>query len=233
MKVFTLLYNNFNVIDSSLMQLRITSHLPLEIIALDNHYPGLTKDAKQLLKEKFDLTIYDEGENLGLSAGYNYLINKYPEEKHVILYDCDSYPITHGWDKAIQTALQDNKLAYCSLVFEVCEREFKERGFKEWQTSTGIRMITPSQACVQSVSGADLDYIRQIGMMQEPKKYYGGFEGKMFNYWNELHRIGYLKDFREYKEYHNRLEDNRYTSYKYAYAHKDYQYSFDEYLINK
>lgn len=233
MTVFTLLYNNFNVIDYSLTKLRITSHLNLNIVALDNHFPNLTADAKKILCDKFDIELYDKGENLGLSGGYNFLISEKKSLSHAILYDCDSNPETNGWDNAIKTAFEDNRLAYTSLTFDVCEREFKERGFNEWQTISGINMVTPNQACVQSVGGVDLEYLRFIGGLQEPKKYYGGLEGKMFNYWNDNHRLGYLKDFREGKEGANKLVDNDYIQYKYKYAHQGYDGSYDDYLKNK
>ncbi len=227
--IFTLLYNNYKVIKRSLEQLRSTGTLNLPIVALDNHYPHLTKSQKTRLKNKFDLTIIDEGENLGLSGGYNRLIKEYPELDYVILYDCDSNPDSKGWDAALMDVIQHPKLAYCSLMFDNAKREMKERGFEPWQNGEHV-IWRPKQACQQSVSCADLNYLRTIGGLQEPKKYYGGLESCMFKYWNDQHQIGYIDGVYETQLHEADDTDPRYKRYKWDYAHQGYGGSFNEWL---
>jgi len=227
--IFTILYNNYKVIKRSLTKLRKTDSLGLPIIALDNHYPTLTKGQKTRLKNMFDLTILDAGENLGLSGGYNYIIEQYPEEDYAILYDCDSNPETQGWDKALLDTIQHSKVAYLSLMFDNAKREMKERGFNPWQCGEHV-IWTPKEACQQSISCADLNYLRRIGGLQEPKKYYGGLESKMFKYWTPQHQIGYIDGVYETQLHGKDDTDPKYKEYKWKYAHQGYGKSFDEYL---
>lgn len=227
--IFTLLYNNFNVIDKSLEQLKKTTVLDLPIMAMDNHYPLITEEEKNILIKKYNLIVLDEGENLGLSAGFNMLVNTF-DCKTAIFYDIDSFPVTHGWDAAMMSSLEDKRLAFCSLYFDIAKRELSERGCVEWVNANGLTMLQPKQAGVQSVSAANIEYLKSIGGLQEPRKYYGGFEIQMFNYWNDEHRISYIKDYYEDKEYFNNLVDPQYTAYKFAYAHNGYKGSFDDFL---
>lgn len=227
--IFTILYNNYRVINRSLTKLRETNTLNLPIVALDNHYPTLTKAYKTRLKKKFNLTILDAGENLGLSGGYNYIIEQYPELKHAILYDCDSNPETKGWDKSLMDTIKHPKVAYLSLMFDNAKREMEERGFNPWLCGEHV-IWKPKEACQQSISCVDLTYLRSIGGMQEPKKYYGGLESCMFKFWNEQNQIGYIDGVYEKQMHKDDDTDPRYKEYKWKYAHQGYDKSFDEYL---
>lgn len=227
--IFTLLYNNYKVIKRSLTRLRETNTENYPIVALDNHYPTLTKSQKTRLKNKFELTIIDEGENLGLSGGYNKLIELYPDLRYAILFDCDSNPDTKGWDKALMEVIQMPDISYASLSFEIATREMRERGFTPMERN-GYFLWQPKQACVQSISVADLDYLRKIGGLQEPKKYYGGLESKMFQYWSDQNKIVYIDNFRETQFNKEDESDPAYKAYKWEYAHKGYAGSFNEFL---
>jgi GT2 family glycosyltransferase len=233
MVIFTLLYNDHKIIDASLNQLRKTNVLNLPIIAVDNNYPNLSQAQVTRLKNKYRITIIGERVNRGLSGGYNELINSHPDIKHAILFDCDSYPITKGWDKALIDVIQSPKVAYLSLMFDVAKREMQERGFKPWWHESGHVVWKPSQACVQSISCADLDYLREIGGLKEPKKYYGGLEGAMFRYWNDDHQIGYIDGVYEVQHPDHFKIDPSYKAYKWAYAHEGYNGSFEDYLKSK
>lgn len=226
--VFTLLYNEFEVIDASLNQLRKTNVLNLPIYAIDNDYPFLTEDMVNQLKDKYNLTIIGERTNRGLAGGYNELISK-TDFNEAILYDCDSYPVTEGWDKAMITIIQKDNVAYLSLMFELAKREMIERGYTEWEYE-GYKIWKPHSACVQSISCADLNYLRQIGGMREPKKYYGGLEMQMFSFWNDNHQIGYIDNY--FEEQLNKIDKVNpiYTEYKYQYAHRGYDGSFNDFL---
>lgn len=227
--IFTLLYNNYKVINRSLTRLRETNTLDLPIVALDNHYPTLKKAQKTRLKNKFNLTIFDAGENLGLSGGYNYLINAHHELKQAILFDCDSNPDTKGWDEALMEIIKYPDIAYISLMFETAKREMRERGFTPIQYGNHV-VWRPKQACMQSISCADLDYIRSIGGMQEPKKYYGGLESTMFKYWNDKHKLVYIDGVCETQLNGEDDVDPFYKDYKWEYAHNGYNGSFEDFI---
>lgn len=228
--IFTLLYNNYKVINRSLAKLRKTNTLDLPIVALDNHYPTLTKSQKTRLKNKFDLTILDVGENLGLSGGYNYLVEQHPKLEKAILYDCDSNPETKGWDEALMDVIQNPDIAYISLMFETAKREMKERGFTPLQYGKHV-VWQPKRACVQSISCADLNYLRSIGGLQEPKKYYGGLESMMFKYWNDKHKLVYIDGVYETQLNQDNDVDEEYVKYKWEYAHKGYNGSFENWIM--
>lgn len=226
--IFTLLYNEFEIIDTSLNQLRKTNVLNLPIYAVDNDYPFLTLDQVQTLKDKYDLRIIGERTNRGLAGGYNELINTVSIDS-AILYDCDSYPVTIGWDKALMDIIQIKNVAYLSLMFEIAKREMTERGYTSWQHNE-YTIWKPHSPCVQSVSCADLNYLRQIGGMKEPKKYYGGLEMQMFSYWNDEHQIGYVDNY--FEKQINKIDkvNPLYTEYKWQYAHRGYDGSFNDFL---
>lgn len=227
--IFTILYNNYKVINRSLGKLRETNVCNYPIVALDNHYPRLSKAQKTRLKNKFNLTILDAGENLGLSGGYNYLIEKHPLVDYAILYDCDSNPETKGWDKALMQIVKKPDMAYVCMMFETAKREMGERGFTPIQVDEHV-VWRPHAACVQSVSCADLKYLRSIGGLQEPKKYYGGLESCMFKYWNDEHKLVYIDGVYETQLHGKDDTDEVYRAYKWAYAHEGYNGSFEDYI---
>lgn len=230
--IFTLLYNEYSVIERSLSQLRATNTENFPIYAVDNDYPFLTLEMVERLKKDFNLTIIGTRYNRGLSGGYNELINTLDFLDYAILYDCDSYPITLGWDKAMSDVIRSENVGYLSLIFDISKSEMNERGYTEWMCGD-YAIWTPKQPCVQSISCADLVYLRSIGGLQESKKYYGGLESYMFKFWNDKHRLGYIRDYTEIQI--NNIEDVNplYREYKWEYAHKGYNGSFDDFIKMK
>ena len=231
MAIFTLLYNDYKVIDRSLTQLRATNTLNLPIYAVDNAFPTLSPRLVSRLKNKHGLTIIGERVNRGLAGGYNELINTFKDIRYAILYDCDSNPISTGWDEAMMTIIQEPHVAYLSIMFAVAKREMRERGFTPWlHEASGHVIWRPAHPCVQSVSCADLDYLRSVGGLAEPNRYYGGLEAHMWRHWNDQHQIGYIDGV--YEEQANNAPDvnPHYRNYKWKYAHEGYKGSFDEYL---
>ncbi len=229
--IFTLLYNEFKVIDQSLKQLRKTNVLDLPIYAIDNDYPFLTDEMVKKLQKKYNITIIGTRYNRGLTGGYNELIKEVKVD-YAILYDCDSFPITDGWDKVMADCIRHHDVAYLSLMFDIAKNEMTERGFTPWQCGEHV-IWRPHTAGVQSISCADLSYLRLIGGLHEPKKYYGGLEGYMFHYWNDKHQIGYIDGYYEKQIHHDGLINPIYTEYKWKYAHEGYEGSFQDYLKTK
>lgn len=231
MAIFTLLYNEYKIIDKSFSQLRKTNTLNLPIYAVDNDYPFLTPKMVNKLQKKYDITIIGTRYNRGLTGGYNELIKEVKVD-YAILYDCDSYPVTPGWDNALTTVIKNQNVAYLSLMFDIAKREMTDRGFTPWQCGDYV-VWRPHTACVQSISCADLSYLRLIGGLHEPKKYYGGLEAYMFKYWNDQHQIGYIDGYFETQIHGNTDINPLYTEYKWKYAHEGYEGSFDDYLKSK
>jgi predicted O-methyltransferase YrrM len=229
--IFTLLYNDYSVIDESLAQLKKTATLDLPIYAVDNAYPFLTEKMVDKLKKKYVLNIINARHNRGLAGGYNELVNEVDAD-YAILFDCDSYPDTHGWDEAMMTVIKDEQMAYACLMFDIARNEMIDRGFTPWQCGPHV-VWRPHSACVQSISCADLSYLREIGGLQEPKKYYGGLEGHMFHYWDDRHQIGYIDGYYETQRRGDSVINPLYTEYKWKYAHEGYDGSFDEFLKTK
>jgi GT2 family glycosyltransferase len=226
--IFTMLYNEYDVIDYSLSQLRKTTTLNLPIYAVDNDYPFLTPDMVNDLQKKHNFTLIGTRHNRGLAGGANELINSVNVD-YAIGYDCDSNPVTPGWDIAFLKLIKNTNLAYLSLMLEVSKREMLERGHTVWHYED-YTIWRPHAACVQSVPIFDTAYIKKIGGIQEPKKYYGGLEACMFKYWDNDHQIGYLDGYYEMPENKSDKVNPLYTEYKLEYAHKGYNGSFDDFL---
>lgn len=229
--IFTLLYNEFEVIDASLNQLRKTNVLNLPIYAVDNDYPFLTQDMVNQLKDKYDIQIIGEKYNRGSSEGFNELINNINID-YAILYDCDSNPVTYGWDEVMYKLIKNTNLAVMSLMLEVSKNEMIERGYTIWHYED-YTIWKPKAACVQSTGFYDLNYLRQIGGVKQPKKYYGGSESQMFNYWNDEHQIGYLDGYYEIPKNHGGNVNPLYSEYKIMYAHRGYDGSFEDFIKTK
>ena len=227
--VFTLLYNSFEVIDTSFSQLVKTAGVDLQIYALDNAYPNLSaKDVAKLVRKYKIKLVSKERVNRGLSGGYNEIINALPEISYAILYDCDSYPITFNWAREMFNVVENSEFRYLCLMFDHAKKEMIERGFTPIQTAGGNVVWNPHRACIQSISCANLEYLRFCGGLHEPKKYYGGLELAMWQNWNPANKIGYLDGY--FESSIPALVDPKYTAYKFAYAHHGYMGSFDEYL---
>lgn len=229
--LFTILYNEFDVIDYSLSQLRKTTDRKCDIYAVDNDYPFLNNEMVDQLVKKYDITLIGTRYNRGSAAGFNELINEVKLD-YAILYDCDSNPVTKGWDTAMLTLVKNTNLAAMSLMLEgVSKREMTERGYTKWHYEN-YTIWKPHTACMQSTGIYDLNYLRQIGGAQQNKKYYGGSEGYMFRLWNDEHQLGYLDNYYEEKLYSEKINP-LYTEYKWKYAHDGYDGSFDDFLKSK
>lgn len=175
---------------------------PERHLVLMQHYPVDEKRNDGLLRNIFDayeLETRDLCENVGLSQGYNYLVNQInlKDEDIIIGIDLDVYPITPGWGQALADVASNPIVGWASLTFPVVDREMNERGF-DIGIINGRNVKFPRQTCMSSICGVRAEMWKTLGGINEPKKYYGGAEcatnpkivalGK---------RWAYLPDFRE------------------------------------
>lgn len=229
--ILTILYNEYDVIDYSFSQLIKTTDRKCKIFAVDNDYPFLNLEMVDQLVKKYDITLIGTRYNRGSAAGFNELINEIKLD-YAILCDCDSNPITKGWDAAMYTIAENTNIAVMSLMLDgISKIEMTERGHTKWNYQN-YTIWTPHAACMQAMGIYDLNYLRKIGGAQQNKKYYGGSEAYMFSLWNHEHQIGFLDDFYEQKLYSEKINP-LYTQYKWEYAHKGYDGSFDDFLKAK
>lgn len=215
--------------------IRATATENLPWLVLNQHYPLPSKHAYQCslleLAEKHRFQLFDTGENVGLSAGYNFLINMLENDDIVIALDPDVLPATTGWDKALIDCFQDPRNVWASLANEISFGQIDERGYTT-EISNGYKLRIPKTAVVNSMSAWRVSWLRSAGGIKEPRKYYGGLECCM---WTKLDQVNkrwvFLQHYWEHKsEDLPPLVDNWYHAYKWAYATEGEERSFEEYL---
>lgn len=211
-------------------------------LCLWNHYPQYKHRNREVSKrvcEVFGIEWHDQGENLGLSAGYNFLIEKtqYADDDIIIACDPDVYPVTQNWGVAMAAAFKENPdLGWCTLMNEHSQREMKERGYevREGRHALSPTLWFPKQAVINSICGFRGSALNALKGFHEPKKYYGGFEGCMFpRLLKAGFKWGFLQDF---WEKHTPLVESEpiYREYKLEYGYYNRtNLSFEEYLRAK
>lgn len=223
------------VMRRSFAMIRATATENLPWMVLNQHYPLPTKHAYQCalleLAEQYRFDLFDANENLGLSAGYNYLIDQLADDDIVIALDPDVLPATTGWDKALIDCFADPRNVWASLSNEISLGQIHERGFTT-EMSNGYKYIIPKCPVVNSMSAWRVSWLRANGGVKEPRKYYGGLECCM---WTKLDQVTkrwvFLSHFWEHKsEDWIPLLDEWYFRYKWAYATEGEERSFEEYL---
>lgn len=191
---------------------------------LMQHYPinkELNDKLLTTLFNHYNCTIYDLGKNVGLSAGYNYLIqqcNLQPGDI-VIGSDLDVNPIGEHWGKAIVDVINtDPTIGWVSLQNQHSERELNARGFTTHTINNRI-CYEGHDACVQSIVGWSAASLQGMNGLEEQSKWYGG--GEVVSY-PKLKALGlrwvYLA---QYKEAFSPLceSDGPYRHYKWNLAH--------------
>jgi hypothetical protein len=170
--------------------------------------------------KQYDIKVLSPGKNLGLHDGFNWALQQiHPEPQDIIIgYDCDCFPETDGWDQALVTTLiKGVQIGWASLMFWANEKELKERGYFE-TTVDGLKMWIAQCPCINSICAWPYSFLKAIGGLHEPTKFYGGLECAM---WNDLQtnnlRWAFLCDYRE--GHAPIIAPKEYTAYKWAHAH--------------
>lgn len=205
-------------------------------VFVDQHYP-LNREQNALgLKQVCDdhgILFLDPGENLGLHGGFNWALKQIQARDGdlVIGYDPDSHPITPGWDMALVNSLEIcPDLAWVTLMSQRAREDILPKGYIT-RKAHHIELWEMRHAVINSICAWRVDFLNRAGGLQEPMKYYGHLESRM---WQELQKQGkkwaflpgYWEDYRLWP-----LHDQEYIRWKWYYAHRKlFEYGFDEYV---
>ena len=205
-----------------------------QVIVLDNHYPIHRQNGRNWLRDlcdKLRFRYIDNGYNMGLYDGYNFLLTELPQDcKGVILHDGDHLINEEGWTKAIFDVLEDETVGNCIVSNAINYRELHERGF-ESAVINGHKVRVTKQVICSTVGGWSMPFLRAIGGITAPNKYYGGNEIHMWDHFRQQgKRMVVLEDFSEELDSMKALQDWQYEEYKLLYAHKGLRTSFADYL---
>ena len=233
--VITMGFGNIQVLTRSFEMITETSVMGNTWYVLNQHYPLPSHKEFQegliALSEKYNFTLFDEGKNLGLSAGLNYLIDKLNNDDIVIGLDPDSLPATVGWDLAMVDLFKDPTIVWTSLANAHSFGEMSERGFST-EMNNGYKIRVPHKPVVNSICAWRVSWLRSNGGIKEPNKYYGGLECAT---WRKVDQKNKRWVFLEHYWEHSTpdfpiIVDEKYTRYKFDHAHKGDPRSFDEWL---
>lgn len=236
-KVWTisLCYTDADIIRDSLKRLQETrtpEKVDMQIVMIDQHWPinyETHRKELEIISAENNAILLDPGKNLGLHDGFNWALEQLPipDNAMVIGYDPDSHPDTVGWDKAMcDVFVADSKVMWLSLWHQHSTRELIEEGKGSRPMQTGghwIRQLT--RAAMNSVSGFRRGWLRQVGGLKEPSRWYGGLEVAM---WGAVVNHGkwvFLQDFKESPVFYDRMNP-LYRTWKWRHAHEGYPHDF-------
>lgn len=223
----TIGYAPYTVLRNSIDQVYKTVGIqPERHILLDNGYPKNKAENSFLIHnvcQDYGVEYYNLGENLGLGAGYRWLIDKTRagDDDIIVGLDPDVWPITDNWGKALVDVMQaEPRVGWASLnVVPHTAREMIERGGVQSMLGGYVVQECPA-ACLNSICAWRPGMLRDLGGIHEPRKYYGGVESHMKPKL-DLHswRWVYLMDYKE--EWNASVASEAdYQQYKIEYAHK-------------
>lgn len=181
---------------------------------------------------RFGFKVHNEGENLGQSDGYNYLMNKICSPgDYFTCMGLDSHPSLQDWWSPMAEIMDaDESVVWCSVFNPKSFAEMQERGYKE-MTIAGHKVYHITAPVINSNSCWRFDWVQSVGGFDDGSKYYGPLETRMFNQLNGNKWI-MLADREEGNPQVTPMADAEYTDYKWNHAHKGYRGSFNEWLID-
>lgn len=199
-------------------------NIQVEHKVLMNHYPLNKELNDKLLLELFKhykCDVHDQGANIGLSSGYNYLIEQcnLQDDDIVIGLDLDCWATTPNFGEALVKVLRGNKsIGWASLQNPHSVKELQERGFTP-HVVDGVLVHEAHQACVNSICAWSGSFLNKLGGLKEPGKWYGGLESVSYP---RVRQLGfkwiYLPTYTE--SFNSLVEaDGCYRHYKWNYAH--------------
>jgi len=161
------------------------------------------------------VSFYDQGRNLGLHDGLQYLVDQInPADDDVVIgFDPDEEPLRAGWMQAMADVMAaDPKCGWLSLMSPPA-KEYMERNGYDAKHVAGHHLWVPGYSLINTVCAWRGNALKAMGRFNEPHRYYGGFEGAMMpptmaaGFW-----IGWLRDYGVAPLH--ALHDAEYTLYK-------------------
>jgi hypothetical protein len=229
--IFVVLYGSEAAILRGLTATLGSTTAQLPVYAWDNHYPFWNEGFIPMLKEQFNLTIFDSGTNIGLCPALNILNEKVPTN-YQILIEGDSVVDSYGWDAALLKVIE-GRTVWATCHNHNSYREMQERGHYK-DIINGYEVTVPLQPVMNSVCAHRTEWVNRFGGYAEENSYYGGSETKM---WDRLQQHGndrwvFVDEVKETAKCDlPLLDDGEYLNYKNAHArHRTFNGSFDEYL---
>jgi hypothetical protein len=190
---------------------------------LDNHYSEESSLWLKCNQEKYGYTLFDNGYNMGLHDGFNYLL-QFVTTSHVLGLDPDTLPMTKGFDLELLKHGEDP-----SNVWVSC---FNTHSFSEMRSpALEGSLLIPSHPVVNSICLWQCEWLRRVGGVQEPTKLYGGLECCMWKYVNQtsLRWVFALNSLEACSNTDLDLSDEVYKRFKWGHAHQGNPMSWEEF----
>lgn len=223
-----LCHNDPDIIEESIEQyLKTKSQNMVETVHvfLNQHWPINYQDFEDRIKslsQRVNGIYLDAGKNLGLHDGFNWAVNQLqiPDNAGVIGYDPDSYPVTQGWDLAMCKVVTDNpRIVWVSLWTPHTKREIEERNSIKWSKKiNGVLAVSIKGPLLNSVCMINRGWLRSVGGLTEPSKFYGGLECAMFPKIKDMEWV-YLPEYEEKTWFQDRVNP-LYRQWKWEHAIK-------------
>lgn len=206
---------------------------PCKVIVLDNNSP-LVKDKTALkrLCDELGFQYENVGKNLGLHNGYNHLISLLPSDcDRVILFDGDAWPVTTDWHIPLLKVLSNELVVWGSLENDHSYSELRDRSLNNMPAQViieGYSCKLVGAPVVNSICSFKLSWLKSIGGLNEPNRYYGGIEMYLWTKKDAKYQWVFIDNFREEK--HPIPQEGIYKDYKWEHAHKGLDASFEEFI---
>lgn len=180
-KILTLGFVSAGTFESTMKHLYEGNFLekPRDHYFLYQHYPLKKEETKQRqlrVCEKYNIHWYDAGYDRGLHKGMNYLFELVnPDDDDVIIgFDPDEWPISPGFDQALEDALTDPK--YPDIVLAYLKNStFPPMPYADVVGGRAAHIFSDSIAAV-NVAAFKAGWFRAIGGWWQPTTHWGYLE---------------------------------------------------------
>lgn len=194
-----------------------------EWLVLDQHYSPEARVWLREAQEEFGFTLFDEGRNLGLHDGFNFLL-QHVRTTHVVGLDPDTFPVTMHFDLELLKHAADPRNVWVSCYNTHSFSEMREPRVEG-------QLLVPQHPVVNSICLWSVAWLRKVGGVQEPTKLYGGLECCMWKYLDQQSArwVFALNSLEACSNLFPSLQDEAYRAFKWAHAHLGDPRSWDEF----
>lgn len=238
----TLAFSNPRIIATSIKAFYETRNQSLHLdghFIVDQHYPLHRDEMRETLSAIPQLyRLLDPGRNLGLHDGFNWALAQIkPKREDIIIgYDCDSLPISQGWDMALVRAIEGRRgdrhgeVVWATLGNPRTLRDIRERGYDEATADGYIKLMLTRTSITNSVCAWRYGWLQDVGFLQEPRAFYGHLEAAMWRKLKEGKRWAVLPGWQESDELRE-MHDRAYIVYKWRHSHtNDWPGDFESFV---